>query len=71
MIGADLFRGQYHPFRIVPEGGKVFEDSDKAASSKERTVFDEHVTRLHFSSDSGVFAPQSAPGAFKTCAVSC
>jgi hypothetical protein len=30
---ANLIRSEHHPFRIVPDGGNIFEDSDKAASS--------------------------------------
>jgi len=71
MPGTDLFCGEYHPFRIVPDGGKVFEDSDKAASSQEGTVFDEDVMRDDFANDSGVFPPQTTSTAGESCAITC
>jgi hypothetical protein len=69
VIGTNLFRGEYHPLRIVPDGGKVFEDSDEAASSQEGAVFDEDVTRFNFPNDSGIFSPQAASAAGEPGAV--
>ena len=57
------------PRRIIPERGKSFEDSDKAASSKVRAVLDEDPRGLTLTDDALEFEPES--GALATEAFAC
>jgi hypothetical protein len=43
---------------MIPQTGKVFEDSDKSASSKVRGVLGKDKTRLHLFDNSAILAPK-------------
>lgn len=66
MGGADVMSSEHTPSRIEPHCGKVFEDSDKSASTQVRGVFDKNVRRLNFVDDAGEMRPESALRAFDT-----
>ena len=57
---ADVSRSQHLPFRIIPERGKITEDSGKTSSNKHRTVFHERESRSNIADNSRKLAPQSA-----------
>jgi hypothetical protein len=47
------------PFRVIPELGKILEDSDKSASTKTRGILDENEARHDLADDTSELSPKS------------
>jgi hypothetical protein len=73
VVCSDVASSQTTPSCIIPHTGKVFEDSDKSASSKIRGVLGKDKARLHLVDKPSILAPKSRtiPVDSLFCAVVC
>jgi len=62
--GSDIGCGYSSPFRIIPEFGKVSENSIHSSNKQAWDVFHKHVSGSYFANESGIFTPQSTASPF-------
>jgi hypothetical protein len=67
---ACVTRSHNTPPRIIPQRGKVSEDSGKSSSHKQRAVFHEDEARQYLTDNACHLAPQSAALSRDACALS-
>lgn len=61
--GAGVDRSQHAPSRVIPQRGKITEDSGKSSVNKSWAVFHEDVTRSNFADNARHVSPHAAFGA--------